>query len=81
MEFKTDPDLNISEKDRDRQAAAYTKDFVEKEAKELGEILDVFERIREMPDVQPEHYYPVNRVARRNAAKRDRALKKRDKRG
>jgi hypothetical protein len=50
---------------------------VQKEAQELGEILDEFERVKELPDAEPEKFYPVNRTARRNAEKRNRALKKR----
>lgn len=53
------------------------QDFdVQKEADELIEILDEMEKIKEMPN-PPEKFYPINRVARRNADKRNRALKKR----
>lgn len=52
---------------------------VQKEAEELEAVLEQIKTIKEMPNEG--NFYPVNRVARRNAAKRDRALKKRDKRG
>ena len=42
---------------------------VQKEAEELGEILDEFETIKEMP-APVERFYPINRKARRMAAKR-----------
>lgn len=51
-----------------------------KEAEELGEILDEFEKIKELPD-PPSKFYPINRAARRAAEKRDRALKKRKPHG
>lgn len=54
---------------------------VQKEAEELGEILDEFEVIKELPDVPPEKFYSVNRAARRGAEKRNRALMKRKPRG
>lgn len=52
-----------------------------KEAEDLGEILDEIEKIKEMPNLPPEKFYPINRAARRNAEKRDRALKKRKPNG
>lgn len=54
---------------------------VQKEAEDLSEILDEFEKVKTMPDAPREQFYPINRAARRTAEKRDRALKKRDKRG
>lgn len=54
---------------------------VQKEAQELGEILDDFEWIKELPDPPPEKFYPINRAARRNAEKRNRALVKRKPHG
>lgn len=55
--------------------------LVQKEAQELGEILDEFAKIKEMPAAPPEQYYPINRAARRDADKRNRAVRKRDPRG
>ena len=52
-----------------------------KEAEELGEILDEFEKVKTMPNLPPERFYPINRTARRNAEKRDRTLKKRKPNG
>lgn len=54
---------------------------VQKEAQELGEILDEFEKVKELPNLKPEQFYPINRVARRNAEKRNRALVKRKPNG
>lgn len=48
---------------------------VQKEAQELGEILDEFERIKEMPNDRPEHFYPTNRAARRASEKKERKQK------
>lgn len=54
---------------------------VQKEAQELGEILDEFEKVKELPDPPAEKFYPVNREARRTSEKRNRALMKRKPRG
>lgn len=54
---------------------------VQKEAYELGEILDEFEVVKNLPDAPPEKFYPVNRAARRTAEKRNRALMKRKPHG
>lgn len=51
------------------------------ETQELSENLDEFEKIKEMPDPAPEKFYPINRAARRDHEKRNRALKKRKPNG
>lgn len=53
---------------------------VQKEANELGELLDEMDRVVNLPDPS-EQFYPINRAARRKAEKRDRATRKRDPRG
>lgn len=42
---------------------------VQKETEELGEILDEFEIIKEMPNLPLEKFYPINRASRRLAEK------------
>lgn len=57
------------------------QDFdVQKEAEELGEILEEMDRVIAMPNPK-ENYYPVNRAARRAGEKRNRATKKRKPNG
>lgn len=51
------------------------EEFDEKEAEELGEILEALSNIQTMPSDRPERYYPVNRAARRAAEKRERKQK------
>lgn len=57
--------LDIAE--QARQALVY--DYVHAEAEELGEILDEYERIVEMPTAPEEKWYSNNRASRRLAAK------------
>lgn len=52
---------------------------VQKEADELITLLDEFDKVKEMPNVDEKIYF-INREARRRAAKRDRATRKRDPR-
>lgn len=57
--------------------------YVQEAAEELGEILDEMDRIVNMPDApaSKEEFHPINRAARRNFEKRNRALKKRKPNG
>lgn len=55
--------------------------FVAAQAQELGELIDVMEEIKTMPAAPPEKFYPINRAARRENERRNRALKKRKPRG
>lgn len=50
---------------------------LDQEVREIVELLDEFEQVKEMPDPPPEKFYPINRAARRDAERRNRALKKR----
>lgn len=52
------------------------KSIFDQEVEGMVELLDEFEAVKELPAVE-EKFYPINRAARRNAEKRNRALKKR----
>lgn len=74
-------DPKAAEELRAAMKKAMLKELVDTETQELGEILDEYEEIKTMPNLPEEKFYPINRAARRTAEKRDRALRKRDKRG
>lgn len=53
----------------------------DQEVRELGDLIDELEKVKEMPNTPDEKFFPINRAARRNAEKRNRALKKRKPNG
>lgn len=81
--FLTDPEdvERVAETNREEMKKAALKELVDTETEEIGELLEEFEKIKEMPNGPPEKFYEVNRAARRRQEKRDRALKKRKPNG
>lgn len=73
-----------SPEDVERVREANRKLLVETETKEMSELLNLTEKLKEMPNLPAEKFYPINRAARRSAERserRNRALKKRKPNG